>query len=75
MRWLTAHIGVHHVHHLNPRIPNYNLQRCHDENSIFHDVTVITMAQSIKTVGLKLWDEESKQMVGYKHLRKVQRTG
>jgi hypothetical protein len=33
------------------------------------------MRQSIKTVGLKLWDEESKQMVGYKHLRKVQAQG
>jgi len=73
LQWFTGNIGLHHVHHLNPRIPNYNLQRCHDENSIFHDVTVLTMRQSIRTVGLKLWDEETKQMVGYKHLRKVQR--
>ena len=75
LQWFTGNIGLHHVHHLNPRIPNYNLQRCHDENSIFHDVTVLTMRQSIRTVGLKLWDEDSKQMVGYKHLRKFQKTG
>lgn len=72
LQWFTGNIGLHHVHHLNPRIPNYNLQRCHDENSMFHTVTILTMRQSIRTVGLKLWDEQSRRMVGYSHLRKAQ---
>ena len=42
LRWFTGDIGVHHVHHLSPRIPNYRLRRCHDENPIFHSVTVLT---------------------------------
>ena len=27
LSWFTANIGLHHVHHLNPRIPNYTLDR------------------------------------------------
>ena len=38
LQFFTGNIGIHHVHHLNARIPNYNLQRAHDENPIFHDV-------------------------------------
>ena len=46
LHWFTGSIGLHHVHHLGPRIPNYALKRCHEENAVFHDVTVITLAQS-----------------------------
>ena len=38
LQFFTGNIGLHHVHHLSARIPNYNLQRAHDENPIFHDV-------------------------------------
>ena len=38
LQFFTGNIGLHHVHHLNARIPNYNLQRAHDENPVFHDV-------------------------------------
>ena len=59
LRWFTGNIGLHHVHHLGPRIPNYNLQRCHDENSLFHRVTVVTLAHSVRSFRLALWDEET----------------
>ena len=36
LQFFTGNIGLHHVHHLNPKIPNYNLQRVHDETPIFH---------------------------------------
>ena len=39
LRWMTGSIGLHHVHHLGPRVPNYRLQRCHDENALFHVLT------------------------------------
>jgi omega-6 fatty acid desaturase (delta-12 desaturase) len=65
LRWLTASIGLHHVHHLGPRIPNYRLQRAHDENPIFHEVTVLTFAQSIRTLRLSLWDAEREMLVGF----------
>jgi omega-6 fatty acid desaturase (delta-12 desaturase) len=57
------------VHHLSPRIPNYCLQRCHDENPVFHDVPTLTLAASLGTLRLKLWDEESRHMIGFRALR------
>jgi omega-6 fatty acid desaturase (delta-12 desaturase) len=68
LQWFTGNIGLHHVHHLGPRIPNYNLQRCHDENDMFHDVTVLTVASAIKTMRLKVWDEDAKRLVPIREL-------
>ena len=64
LRWFTGSIGLHHVHHLGPRIPNYNLQRCHNENSLFHRVTIVTLAQSLRSLRLALWDEDAGHLVG-----------
>jgi acyl-lipid omega-6 desaturase (Delta-12 desaturase) len=66
LHWFTGSIGLHHVHHLGPRIPNYALVRCHEENPLFHDVTVITLAQSVRTLRLTLWDEARQQLVGFR---------
>jgi omega-6 fatty acid desaturase (delta-12 desaturase) len=66
LQWFTGSIGLHHVHHLGPRIPNYALERCHDENPMFHDVTVITLAQSVRTLRLTLWDESRQRLVGFR---------
>jgi omega-6 fatty acid desaturase (delta-12 desaturase) len=66
LRWFTGSIGLHHVHHLGPRIPNYALKQCHDENAVFHDVTVLTVAQSVRTLRLTLWDETRQQLVGFR---------
>ena len=63
---LFSFFGVHHVHHLGPRIPNYALKRCHEENPLFHDVTTLTLAQSIRTLRLTLWDETRHQLVGFR---------
>ena len=60
-----GNIGLHHVHHLAPRIPNYNLQRAHDENPIFHQAPTISLAQSVKMLRLALWDEQRQRMVGF----------
>jgi len=66
LRWFTGSIGLHHVHHLGPRIPNYALKRCHEENPLFHDVTTLTLAQSVRTLRLTLWDETRQQLVGFR---------
>jgi omega-6 fatty acid desaturase (delta-12 desaturase) len=65
LQWFTGSIGLHHVHHLSPRIPNYNLQRCHDENPALHEVTVLSVRNGIRALQLKLWDENERRMVGY----------
>jgi omega-6 fatty acid desaturase (delta-12 desaturase) len=68
LRWMTGSIGLHHVHHLGPRVPNYRLKRCHDENALFHDVTVLTIAESARTLRLSLWDEDKERLIGFSDL-------
>ena len=65
LQWVTGSIGFHHVHHLGPRIPNYNLQQCHDENPIFHRATVVTLRQSFPALRLALWDEDAGRLVSF----------
>jgi len=65
LRFLTGNIGLHHVHHLNARIPNYNLQRAHDETPMFRDVPVLTLRDGLRAVRLKLWDEQQGQLVAF----------
>lgn len=65
LQWFTGNIGFHHVHHLSSKIPNYNLQRCHNENELFNKVKPLTFWGSFKTFKLRLWDEASQQMVSF----------
>jgi omega-6 fatty acid desaturase (delta-12 desaturase) len=65
LQFFSGNIGLHHVHHLNSRIPNYNLQRAHDENAIFHDVPTLTLGDGLRAVRLKLWDEERGRLVTF----------
>jgi omega-6 fatty acid desaturase (delta-12 desaturase) len=74
LRWFTGSIGLHHVHHLGPRIPNYALKRCHEENALFHEVTTLTLAQSVRTLRLTLWDETRQQLVGFRDVASAQPT-
>ena len=68
-QFFTGNIGLHHVHHLHARIPNYNLQRAHDENAIFHDVREIGAWEAVLALRLKLYDEHSGRLVGFAHAR------
>ncbi|MBV8940343.1 MAG: fatty acid desaturase [Solirubrobacterales bacterium] len=69
LQFFTGNIGLHHVHHLNARIPNYNLQRAHDENRFFHDVPPLSLWDGLRTVRLKLWDEERGRLVTFAQAR------
>jgi omega-6 fatty acid desaturase (delta-12 desaturase) len=73
LQWFTGNIGFHHIHHLSSRIPNYALQQCMEENPEFQDVTTITLWSSLKSLGLNLWDEEQRQLVSFRHLKRLQR--
>ena len=74
LQFFTGNIGLHHVHHLSSRVPNYNLQAAHDNNPIFHDVPVLTMKDAVRSFRLKLWDEESGRLVGFAYADAVART-
>ena len=71
LQWITANIGVHHVHHMSARIPNYKLQQVHDENPEFHVVTKMTMKDTWKLLTLTLWDEEHDRLIGFRDLRRM----
>ena len=73
LQWFTGNIGFHHVHHLSPKIPNYRLEKCHRENPTFQKVVTLTLRESVRTLGLRLWDEESGRMVTFGHLRRLRR--
>jgi omega-6 fatty acid desaturase (delta-12 desaturase) len=69
LQWFTGSIGFHHIHHLSPGIPNYNLEKCHGENPMFQEVKAITLWASMKSMSFRLWDEQRKKLVGYCGLR------
>jgi omega-6 fatty acid desaturase (delta-12 desaturase) len=69
LQFFTGNIGLHHIHHLSARIPNYNLQRAHDENPQFQDVPTLTLWDGLKAIRLKLYDEERGRLVGFRELK------
>jgi omega-6 fatty acid desaturase (delta-12 desaturase) len=69
LQWFSGNIGFHHIHHLSPRIPNYNLEKCHRADPLFQQVRPITLVSSLKSISFRLWDEKSRKLVGYSHLR------
>jgi omega-6 fatty acid desaturase (delta-12 desaturase) len=69
LQWFSGNIGFHHIHHLNPRIPNYYLQKCHEADPLFRQVKPITLGASLKSLALRLWDEKNKKLIGYGPLR------
>jgi omega-6 fatty acid desaturase (delta-12 desaturase) len=75
LRFFTGNIGLHHVHHLNARIPNYNLNRAHHENEIFHQVPTLSLLDGLRAVNLKLWDQESGKLVSFAGARRAAATG
>ena len=70
LQFFTGNIGLHHVHHLNPKIPNYNLQQAHDEQPMFQAVEPLSMGEALKSVHLKLYDEDAGRLVTWKQLRR-----
>jgi omega-6 fatty acid desaturase (delta-12 desaturase) len=73
LQWFSGNIGFHHIHHLSPRIPNYNLERCHKAEPLFQTVPPVTLISSFKSVTFRLWDEQRRKLVGYGHLRALRR--
>src|SRR5262249_38074356 len=57
LQWFTGSIGLHHIHHLAPRIPNYRLQECHDATPLLQEAPVITIRTRRQAMRLALWDQ------------------
>jgi omega-6 fatty acid desaturase (delta-12 desaturase) len=74
VKWFSGNIGFHHIHHLNPCIPNYTLSECQKEVPIFWSEKPITLLSSMRSLALRLWDEERRVLVGFDFLKTVQRS-
>ncbi|HVX34558.1 MAG TPA: fatty acid desaturase [Solirubrobacterales bacterium] len=71
MRFFSGNIGLHHVHHLSAKIPNYNLQRAHLESPIFADVPVLTFGAGVRSLRLKLIDPAGGRLLTFREAREL----
>jgi acyl-lipid omega-6 desaturase (Delta-12 desaturase) len=66
LQWFSGNIGYHHIHHLSPRIPNYNLSRAHDSSPLIQKwARRIKIGESLRAVRLKVFSEPVKHMTGF----------
>lgn len=66
LQWFTGNIGFHHVHHLNPRVPNYRLQACHERIADRCAVPRLSLLDGLRALRLALWDEDRARMVTFR---------
>ena len=71
LRWFTADNGLHHIHHLSSKIPNYRLRECLEGNPELREARRLTLAESWQVIWLTLWDEERGRLVGFRHLESL----
>jgi omega-6 fatty acid desaturase (delta-12 desaturase) len=69
LRWFTANIGIHHVHHLASRIPSYRLREALEDHPELRDLGRLTLRESLRCFRLALWNEESRRLVAFRDLR------
>ncbi len=69
LQWLSANIGIHHVHHLHSRIPFYRLPEVLRDHAVLADGNRMTIRESIRSARLHLWDEESKRLLSFSEAR------
>ncbi|HYE52475.1 MAG TPA: fatty acid desaturase [Azospirillaceae bacterium] len=75
LQWMTGNVGLHHIHHLNSRIPNYRLQDCLEGHAVLGRMGRLALLESWRCARLALWDEEARRMVGFADLRRGAATG
>jgi len=73
LQWFSGNIGFHHIHHLNPRIPNYHLQRCHESVPAFQAVRPLSVREMLRALRLRLWHEPTRKLVSFRQAKRLQR--
>jgi acyl-lipid omega-6 desaturase (Delta-12 desaturase) len=71
LQWATGNIGFHHVHHLSPRVPNYNLEVAHESVPPLHNATTITIKTSLESLKYKLYDPKKKGFVTFGEVKSM----
>jgi omega-6 fatty acid desaturase (delta-12 desaturase) len=69
LQWFSGNIGLHHIHHLHPMIPNYHLQGFYDAEPAVQAVEPVTIRRSFKSLRLNLWDEAGQKMVSFRSMK------
>jgi omega-6 fatty acid desaturase (delta-12 desaturase) len=72
-QWFSGNIGLHHIHHLNPAIPNYNLQACHDGIQKLQHIEPLGVRKSLKSLRIHLWDEETRKLISFKAMELIRK--
>jgi acyl-lipid omega-6 desaturase (Delta-12 desaturase) len=73
LQWFTGNIGLHHIHHVRPSIPNYHLQQCQDAVPAFQAVRPITLMTSFRSLRLSLCDVKNQKLVSFRSLSACRR--
>jgi len=71
LRWLSANIGIHHVHHLYSRIPFYRLPEILHEHAELASAQRLTVMESLRSVNLHLWDEKLGRLMSFREARRL----
>jgi omega-6 fatty acid desaturase (delta-12 desaturase) len=69
LQFFSGNIGLHHVHHLSAKVPNYNLQRAHDEMPVFRDVPVLSVREGLAAIRLKVIDPASGRLLSWREVK------
>lgn len=73
MQWLTGNIGFHHVHHLSPKVPNYHLEKTHEQVVPLQKATTITLRISLASMKYRLFDEANKSFISFKQFKAMKK--
>jgi acyl-lipid omega-6 desaturase (Delta-12 desaturase) len=66
LQWFTGNIGFHHVHHVNPRIPNYRLEECHNASDRLRSVPALSLGTAVQALRYTLWDSDLGRLVTFR---------
>ncbi|GAF11719.1 fatty acid desaturase [Bacillus sp. JCM 19046] len=73
IQWLTGNIGYHHVHHLSPKVPNYHLEKTHENTPPLQTATTITLKKSLESIRFRLYDENKQTFISFKEMKVAER--
>jgi omega-6 fatty acid desaturase (delta-12 desaturase) len=73
LRWITANIGVHHVHHLSSKIPYYRLGQVMRDEPALRNAGRLTLLQSLRCIPLALWDDANRRLISFRQMRRQSR--
>jgi omega-6 fatty acid desaturase (delta-12 desaturase) len=66
LQWFTGNIGFHHVHHVNPRVPNYRLEECHNANVGLQVAPRLSLRTALRALRYTLWDDDHGGLVSFR---------